>query len=722
MAPEQFVTTDVDARCDQFAFCVVAWECLYGKRPFEGSTIAAVREAIDNDVPKPARAGVPDRVRKVLARGLAKRPRDRYADVDALLADLRKAAAPKLWPYAAVAGLVLAGGGVALALHGAGGADSPCDDVSLASWSAPRQLGVEASFLATGVPYAEPAWGRTQRTLDEFAQHWRAQGRASCMAAHGDEPALHARRDACLDQSRLGFDAVVARLGDGATDRALAAQTLQLGDVLPDVEACVRPEGFEVPAPGARDQQLVLFAELAGVQSLVWTGKLDDAERAMSPLRKTAEELGSKRAQARLAYLTGKIAQLRVHDDDAVHAYEQALYAAEAVGYDELVAFSAGEILHVLGNQARVADAERYRELARAAAERVGTPTAKSRVARVIGHADVVAGRFEAGERELTTALQLARSRQPVDNYDVAAVLTDLADLHYRRGQAAKAEPLQREAIALFSSSLGTAHPAYGDALNNYGNTLADLGKSEQAADAYKKALAVQETALGPDSPAVARTLSNAAGVEVQAGQLAEGRRDLERALAIDEKTLIPTHPSIAHVAFNLGEIARIQEQYADALKFHTRALEIRRKTVGDNHPSVAESELAIAEVEFAQHDWAAAQIQCEAARRSTAGSDARNNELAAGIELCFGTVALGTGQPARAVTSLEHAVALQAKGEGDPGALAEMQFALARALPAAASGRALELAHTARTAFEHEGLFRRRELAEVDQWLRGKK
>jgi len=42
MAPEQLAGDVVDARSDQFAFCVVAWECLFGKRPFTGSTIAAI--------------------------------------------------------------------------------------------------------------------------------------------------------------------------------------------------------------------------------------------------------------------------------------------------------------------------------------------------------------------------------------------------------------------------------------------------------------------------------------------------------------------------------------------------------------------------------------------------------------------------------------------------------------------------------------------------------
>src|SRR5262249_55586762 len=46
MAPEQMTGERVDARSDQFAFCVVAWECLFGKRPFAGATVDVLAQAI----------------------------------------------------------------------------------------------------------------------------------------------------------------------------------------------------------------------------------------------------------------------------------------------------------------------------------------------------------------------------------------------------------------------------------------------------------------------------------------------------------------------------------------------------------------------------------------------------------------------------------------------------------------------------------------------------
>ncbi|MBL8881184.1 MAG: protein kinase, partial [Phycisphaerales bacterium] len=90
MSPEQHLREPrVDARSDQFSFCVALYEGLYGERPFAGKTAGEVRMSVFRAVP-PAPEGrhVPARLRRILLRGLRVDADERYPDMPALLAEL----------------------------------------------------------------------------------------------------------------------------------------------------------------------------------------------------------------------------------------------------------------------------------------------------------------------------------------------------------------------------------------------------------------------------------------------------------------------------------------------------------------------------------------------------------------------------------------------------------------------------------------------------------
>jgi predicted Ser/Thr protein kinase len=92
MAPEQHAGEPVDARTDQFAFCVALYEALYGRPPFAGDTY---RELADNvlagNVLVPARSDVPPSVRDAILRGLSRDRDARFPSMTDLLAVLRAA-------------------------------------------------------------------------------------------------------------------------------------------------------------------------------------------------------------------------------------------------------------------------------------------------------------------------------------------------------------------------------------------------------------------------------------------------------------------------------------------------------------------------------------------------------------------------------------------------------------------------------------------------------
>ena len=91
MAPEQHLARGVDARTDQFAYCVTFYECLFGERPFAGDTQAELTlNVVEGRLLSPKdRGDAPPEVFAALQRGLAVAPADRYPTLAGLLAQLR---------------------------------------------------------------------------------------------------------------------------------------------------------------------------------------------------------------------------------------------------------------------------------------------------------------------------------------------------------------------------------------------------------------------------------------------------------------------------------------------------------------------------------------------------------------------------------------------------------------------------------------------------------
>ena len=96
MAPEAMRGEVTDPRADQFSFCVAMFHGLYGEYPHTGATLADRAEQISRGaIKKPVSTQVPDRIYRILVRGLRARPEDRYPSMEALVTALEHAIAPR---------------------------------------------------------------------------------------------------------------------------------------------------------------------------------------------------------------------------------------------------------------------------------------------------------------------------------------------------------------------------------------------------------------------------------------------------------------------------------------------------------------------------------------------------------------------------------------------------------------------------------------------------
>jgi serine/threonine protein kinase len=248
MAPEQFAGHAPDARSDQFAFAVTAWEALTGARPFGGTTLAELESAAARGPGELAAPDVPASVRAVLARGLDPSPAARWPDLPSLLRALAEASSGRAassrrrlrgWTIAgiAIAASIAASIGITALSRVSSSAGDDCDSpdqVFERAWS-PRR---KAALLAAH-PGGESIGAVV--LLDKARQSWIGTYRRACAAPAGDE------RRAQLDCLRLVRDTVEKMVDEAVApggrleikDLVVQAATLETCD--PDRESSFPP-------------------------------------------------------------------------------------------------------------------------------------------------------------------------------------------------------------------------------------------------------------------------------------------------------------------------------------------------------------------------------------------------------------------------------------------------------------------------------------------------
>jgi serine/threonine protein kinase/tetratricopeptide (TPR) repeat protein len=705
MPPEQLAGGELDARADQFAFAAALWEALFGARPFDGKTPADVAAAIESQPPAASTdvargRRVPRHVVAALRRALSPARSERWPDMTALLAELRRDPGAKrrrvgFAGVAVAAGAIAAAVSVLLATRG-GDAPSPCKaagDTTRSTWTPARKDEVRAAVVATAAPGATDVAHRLAAALDRHVGAIGAARIAACEATYvrrTQSAELLDRKNQCLDRREREVAAVIdvaVHLEAGkraAADAILpAAAALESPAVCDDVEQL--PAQAAVPAdPAAR-------AARAEVQALVERS----SARHRAGLEQDALAIAREavaRADALKDAALGAEARLRVGGTLAVqdapgamdildHAARQAAEAKD----DTLAARIALEMMGIaILPMNQLDEAERLRPLADSAVIRAGDPprlraTYLAKLARLRQEQGDHAAARDAIER----ALAIETEELGPDDARLSQSLNYLAVIMSDQGQHDAAISVRLRAEKLMVAAYGPEHPHVGVVLTNLGNSHFELGRLPEALAAFERGLAIKERAFGPDHPSLLPNLVNIASVQIKVGRIDDGIARLERARTIAGTVYGEDHPNHARVLSALsdalvakGELAQAETILVDVLKVQSEA--------GPDRPELAHTLFGLGNVRLQRGNLRAARADLERARAIVEGTSGAGSPFMAEALGHLAELEVAEGKVAQARRTMTQAIAILELAFGpDHADVASMRATLA-AMPAA--------------------------------------
>ena len=291
LPPEQLRGLALVPASDQFGFCLTLYEAIHGERPFSGTGMAIGK--LDSSTSRAVTSTgstIAPLLRKVLSRGLAGNPTQRWPSMEVLCDELVASQAfPSPGAVArsfvlpvAFGVLALVGGATWWGLSGDDAPESTCSDadVSLEGvWDISQRGDTRAALLSVGRAAAISAWKRAEPRLESYAAGWIERRTAVCESTEE-----HAKQmAACLDERRNDLREAVGVLLTADASTIDHVDTLVQG--LPRLERCDDPEVIRAEAlpsdADARANVVELREQLTSARAKILAGD-DDGGQALA--------------------------------------------------------------------------------------------------------------------------------------------------------------------------------------------------------------------------------------------------------------------------------------------------------------------------------------------------------------------------------------------------------------------------------------------------------
>ncbi|MBX7082622.1 MAG: serine/threonine-protein kinase [Nannocystaceae bacterium] len=693
MAPEQ-VRGMVDARSDQFAFCVSLFEALAGHRPFEGKDMIDLDLAVEaGRIPALPRA-VPAHVVSAIARGMHFDASKRFEHMDALLRELeRDPGRRRRWlAVGAVATVGTAWLGWTVAQR-----PSPCADADApvrAVWGTDARAGVVQAMLATGSTLASSTAEWTGEALDAQARAIATMRHEACAATHerGEQSSLLLdRRMLCLQQ-RLDELAAAREVFLAADDgTVLHAQDVVEG--LGSVGECADTErllaGVALPTPGAQAEAVAAVRErIARVVTLARAGKPRDGAQQAAIALEDARASGYAAAEAEARLAVGEMASNAMEVADAEAALREAFYLALQLGHDPVMGDAAAHLLTRTAERgASVSEVDSWHRIAQAVLDRVDAPVAtRVELMQRRAHAEWSTSRLAEAEQHAREALALADALGRDDPARRAA-MSMAARILTQRGGLSEARELQRLAFEAAIRARGPMHPEVATSAEALGETLLEFGDAEGAKAMLGVALTIRSAAYGADSLPVAETL-NALGSAVDAaGDAVAAARHFQRAIAIVERESPEDRQTLARLYNNAAQPLLHTGDRDAAMAAARAAVEHATAAFGERHHQTGIALATLATIESSVRGPAAAEPALARALEVLDATLGPASSVTLAVRLNHAATLTALARFDEAAAALDRAHALLWK-DGDPPGLWQGHWWNARAALLAAQGQ----------------------------------
>ena len=769
MAPEHLYGGEVDARADQFAFCVSLWEALWGERPFSADSYRELAESkAAGAVRAPRDRGrVPASIETALRTGLRTDPSQRFAAMDDLLQALQRArgSTARRASRMAMAGVVLVGVGALWAPRAGAPTCEQTARAANAAYSPTARAGVMAAFGEIDLPYAATSRERVDEVLGAYAAELLDARLAACAAPASTNAEDDGRTD-CLESRSRALRATVATLS--SVDAETLGRAVPLAQALPAVADCLDRTAVDetrTPNDAALASAVGLARErLAHGVALHRAGRFAAADTVLSEMVDRANALGygPLQSQARAAAAAVELSLGRIeaatadgqvayslateHELDAT-AVRDAVTMAKleatadpgAAGVDRWLAY-AGAAARRHGRddlQARVdlATAEVGNErgdsaAARTAAEAAlawsgaGDTASKSQMRRralnELGLACARGADFDCAQTSLERSIRIHEEELGIDHPELATLHNNYATLMVRLGRLEDGRRHFEEAIALTGRAHGARHAAVGTVTGNYAVLLGNLGQTDDALEVLDRADVITALHYGPEHPRRWEALEQRGSILSWGGRYDEALAVLEAVVDGYERNCPDDAHRMASVLNNIGVVHHFEERFDRALEFYARSLEFRRLEFGEMHAdnARAHANIGMVQTELGQLDEAVDSFRAAIEIYTQLVSPDHVELLSTRQAMADALRALG--RDGDAVEILENVIRKTPDG-ALPWDVAQYHLALAKALWArpqqrARAERELQTAQEAVLGSDLPGAVRM--VAEIDDWV----